>query len=372
MSENKFDYVVVGAGFAGAPMAERLSSQGSSVLVIEQKDHVGGNCYDYIDENGITIHKYGPHIFHTKSKEVWDYLSRFTEWLPYKHKVIANIEGKTISLPVSLMTLHQLFDKEFADKIEKKLISEYGKDKSVSVKVLLNSKDPEIKSSAEIIFRKVFLNYSKKQWGMDPLDLDPEVLNRVPIWTNNNVHYFQDAYQGIPKNGYTAIIEKMLKKPNITVMLNKAYKDVKDKLDYKKLFFTGPIDDFFDFKYGALPYRAIKFAFETLDYEWFQTNSVVNYPGKESFTRITEYKHFNNHKSKKTAILREYPEDYSKGKNVPSYPIPKQENRAIYGKYKAEADTLDNVVFLGRLAEYKYYNMDEVVGRALRINKEAL
>lgn len=363
----KYDYVVVGAGFAGATIAERLANDGASVLVVEQRDHIGGNCYDYVDQNGITIHKYGPHIFHTKSKEVWDYLSQFTKWLPYMHKVLANIDGELISLPVSLKTLHQLYKKGKADSIEKKLIERYGKGNKTSLIELLQSEDLQIKQFAEAIFEKIFFNYSKKQWGCNPLELDPQVLNRLPVWLDYDDHYFKDAYQGIPKDGYTKIMENMLDNRNIEIILKKDYKMIIGDIAFSKLFYTGSIDYYFDYKHGKLPYRALKFEFEALGMEWFQPNSVVNYPGKELFTRITEFKHFNNYKSDKTIVLRELPEDYEAGKNNPSYPIPNEANHELYNQYKIEADKLDNVVFAGRLGEYKYYNMDEVVGKALRI-----
>lgn len=361
----KYDCVVVGAGFAGATIAERLADSGKSVLVIEQRDHVGGNCYDYKDENGITIQKYGPHIFHTNNKEVWDYLSQFTEWIPYKHKVLSNQGDKTVSLPVSLKTIDELFLGTKGDSIKKKLIEYYGSNKKITIIELLENKDTELNDFAEEIFEKIYLGYSRKQWGEDPRNLNSLVLNRVPVWTNYDDSYFKDSFQGIPKDGFTQIVVNMLNKPNIKLILKKSFKEIAGEIEYEKLFFTGSIDEYFGYKHGKLPYRAQRFEFETLAFEWFQSNSVVNYPGIEAFTRITEFKHFDNHKADKTVILKEYSENYEVGKNIPSYPIPKVQNQTLYEKYKQEADKLDNVVFLGRLGEYKYCNMDEVVANSL-------
>ena len=361
----KYDCVVVGAGFAGATIAEKAASKGKSVLIIEQRDHIGGNCYDYTDENGIIIQKYGPHIFHTNIREVWEYLSQFTDWIPYKHKVLANLNGKIVSLPVSLKTLYQLFDKTTAEIVEKKLIGQYGAGNKVSIQELMMTTDSDLNSIAQEIFEKIFKNYSKKQWDIDPLKLDKQVLNRLPIWVDYEDFYFKDKYQGIPKEGYTKLIQNMLNKPNIEIILSKDFKDLVEGILFEKLYYAGPIDYYFDYKYGKLPYRGSEFSLETLDVEYFQSNSVVNYPGNEPFTRITEFKHFNGYKSNKTAIMREYSNEYVSGKNIPSYPIPTDENHKKYDLYKNEAKQLKNIAFTGRLGEYKYYNMDEVVEKAL-------
>ncbi|MBI5700641.1 UDP-galactopyranose mutase [Candidatus Saganbacteria bacterium] len=361
----KYDYIVVGAGFSGATVAERLAAQGKSVLMIEQRDHVGGNCFDYKDENGITVHKYGPHIFHTKSIEVWAYLSQFTEWLPYKHKVLSNRGDINVSLPISFKSIDQIYPASKAASLKIKLNDSFGSGVKISIIDLLNDKDSELKDLAKEIFEKIYLGYSLKQWGEDPRGLDHSILNRVPIWTNYGDYYFNDVYQGIPKDGYTRIIENMINKPNVKILVGQDYKNIIGNLQYDKMFYTGPIDHFFNHKFGKLPYRALRYEFETLNTEWFQANSVINYSGNEPFTRITEFKHFDDHRSDKTVILREYPENYEFGKNTPSYAIPKGENHELYEKYKSEADKLENVVFLGRLAEYKYYNMDEVVLKAI-------
>ena len=362
----KFDFLIVGAGFAGSVLAERLASSGKKVWLVEQRDHVGGNCYDYSNENGILVHKYGPHIFHTKSKEVWEYLSQFTEWFPYRHRVLSHQGDKNVSLPVSLKTIDELFDQGKAKVLKDKLINSFGEGKKVPIFELMGSNDADISKFGEEVYKRIYLNYSMKQWGMDPSKLDGQVLNRVPIWVDYDDSYFKDKYQGMPKQGYTKMLEKMLDNPKISVTLGKDYKEVIDRVDYGTLIYTGPIDYFFDYKYGKLPYRSLRFEFETLDMDKYQDAAVVNYSGSEPFTRLTEFKHFGEYKMPKTTILKEYPEDYISGKNVPCYSIPKNENFKMYRQYQAEADKLDRVVFVGRLAEYKYYNMDEVVERALR------
>ena len=361
-----YDYLIVGAGFAGAVAAERLAGMGKSILLVEKRGHLGGNCYDCYDEAGILIHRYGPHIFHTNSKEVWDYLSRFTSWLPYEHRVLANYHGQILTLPVNLNTLYELYDQKTASALEEKLISYFGRGQKISILELRQNNDPDFKDLAEVVYEKIYLTYTKKQWGVPPEELDPQVTERVPIWLDRDNRYFKDKYQGMPKEGYTKIFERLLDHSAIKVVLNKDYKELLGKVDYQKMIYTGPIDYYFDYKFGALPYRSLKFEFETLGIENFQEVAVVNYTGQEPFTRITEFKHLTDQKIPKTTILREYPEEYLPGKNIPCYPIPKKENFKLYERYKGETDKLENVIFIGRLAEYRYYNMDEVVGRALR------
>lgn len=366
----KYDCVVVGAGLAGSVIAERLANVGKTVLVIEQRDHIGGNCYDYIDENGILVHKYGPHAFHTNSKEVWDYLSRFTNWNDYKHKVTANVDGKIVMLPVNMETISQLFSEKQANLYKDKLLKAFKPGSKLFVTELLEHSEQDIQALAKIIYEKIYLNYSKKQWGVDPKELDPMVLKRVPLWLDYEPYYFKDKYQGMPIDGFTKMIEKILNKPRIEVLLSKDYKDIIEELKYEQLIYTGSIDYFFDYKYGKLPYRSLRFEFEALDEVFHQQTAVVNYPGIEEYTRTTEFKRFYGQSGNGTIILREYPDVYEHGKNVPSYAVPKDENYKLYSKYKAEAEKLKNIAFIGRLAEYKYYNMDEAIGKALSICHE--
>jgi len=367
----RYDYLVVGAGFAGATVAERLASFGYSVLVVEKRDHIGGNCYDYRDKNGILVQKYGPHIFHTNKKEVWEYLSKFTKWNNYKHKVVASLNEKDFSLPVSLKTIKEIFEKEKASLYIEKLLNKYGKGSKVFISELLSSSDDELRDMANAIFKIIYFNYSKKQWGCDPRELSPVVLDRLPLWLDEETNYFKDSFQGMPEEGFSKIFEKMLDNKKIEVVLNKDYKSIVDSIKVKKIFYTGPIDYFFDYKYGNLEYRALSFNFDDINSEFYQNNSVVNYVGPTpAYTRVTEFKHFYSTKSENTVILKEFPEDYREGINVPCYPVPKAENFVLCQKYGEEALKLENVVFLGRLAEYKYYNMDEVVERALCICEE--
>ncbi len=361
----KWDVVVVGAGFAGIVAAERFSSRGKKVLLVEERPHVGGNSYDYYDSQGILVHLYGPHIFHTKDKGVWDYLSRFTSWRLYSHRVQAYIEGKKVPLPFNLNTLEALFPSSFAATLGNKLVSEFGYGARVPVLEMLENKDKDIRFLANYVYENVFLNYSIKQWGLKPEELDPAVTARVPVLVGRDDRYFQDPYQGIPASGYTRMFENMLKNPNISIMLNTDYKNMITTLDFERMVYTGPIDYFFDYKFGVLPYRSMRFDFETLGTDRFQDVAVVNYPNDYEFTRITEFKHLTGQKHEGTTILKEFPEDYEMHKNVPCYPVHTSKNLKTYAKYKKEAESLDNVIFLGRLAEYRYYNMDEVVEKAM-------
>ena len=362
-----WDTVVVGAGFAGIVVAERLAGRGNQVLVVEKRPHIGGNSYDCYDSHGILIHLYGPHIFHTKSKMVWDYLSSFTHWRHYSHKVLAQIDGIKVTVPFNLNSLDLVFSREFASVLANKLILSFGYGARVPILKMLQNGDKDIKFLADYVYEKVFLNYNIKQWGIRPEEIDASVTERVPVLVDRDDRYFQDPYQGMPGQGYTRMFERMLDNANITVMLSTDYKSILGDIKFKRMIYTGPVDYFFDYKHGRLPYRSIRFEFETMDVKFFQDAAVVNYPNDYNFTRITEYKHLTGQKHKKTTVGREFPEDYRPDENVPCYPIHKPANMVILERYKKEADKLDNVVFLGRLAEYKYYNMDEVVEKALAL-----
>jgi UDP-galactopyranose mutase len=374
------EYIVIGAGFAGSVIAERIANVlNKKVLVIEKRSHIGGNCYDYKDENGITIHKYGPHLFHTDDKEVFDYLSDFTEWNIYHHHVLAFIDGQKIPLPFNLNSLYKVFPEVLAQKIENKLLNRYPYNSKVPVLELRKENDGDLKFLANYVYEKVFLHYTAKQWGVKPEEIDAEVTGRVPISISKDNRYFTDKYQAIPKGGYTRIFERMLNHPNIKLMLNTDFKEVMEiDLENKKIYFlgqefkgklifTGMIDEFFEYKFGALPYRSLDLKLETVERDYFQEAAVVNYPNDYDFTRITEFKHIHPVESKKTVILKEYPKAYQAGKDIPYYPVFKEESKELYNKYRELSDGFENLILAGRLADYRYYDMDDIVKRALKV-----
>jgi len=379
------NYIIVGSGFAGSVIAERIANVlNQKVLIIEKRNHIGGNCYDYKDENGIIVHKYGPHLFHTDFKEVFDYLSNFTDWNIYHHRVLAFIDGKKVPIPFNFNTIEQLFPQELARRLEEKLLNRYKYGSKVPILELKKEEDKDLKFLADFIYEKVFKNYTAKQWGLKPEEIDPQVTARVPIYISRDNRYFTDKYQAIPKEGYTKIFERMLNHPNIKIMLNTDFKEVIN-IDFEnkkiyfmgqefkgKLIFTGMIDELFNYKYGYLPYRSLDLRFETIEKEYFQEVAVVNYPNDYDFTRITEFKHIHPVDSKKTTILKEYPKDYKPGRDIPYYPFFTKEAQEIYNKYREEAEKFDNLILVGRLAEYKYYDMDDVVKRALEVFEERI
>ena len=361
--------LIVGCGFSGAVMANLIATVlGEKVLVIDKKSHIAGNSYDYRDEIGIMIHKYGSHIFHTNSEKVWSFLKQFTDFNTYMHKVIAVIDGIETTIPFNFNTLYDVFPETMAKRLEEKLLKTFEYNKKVPILEFQKQDDADLKFLANYVYEKVFLHYTTKQWGNTPEEVDGAVTARVPVYMSRDNRYFQDKYQGIPLEGYTKVVEKMLNHPNIEVKLNTDYKDVKG--DFKRVFYTGSIDEYFNYKYGQLPYRSVNFKMETYNREFYQSNSVVNYPCNYDFTRIHEYKYYLNDKSDKTVIAKEYSENYEQGKNERYYPIPKTENIALYNKYKEEAKTLENVYFLGRLGDYKYYDMDKAILRALELFDE--
>ncbi len=374
----KFDYLIVGSGLSGAVLAERIANElNKKVLIIDKRNHIGGNVYDYYNEYGILVHKYGPHIFHTQMKKVWDYTSQFTDWNLYYHKVLAVVDGQKIPVPFNLNSLHKVFPANYAKKLEDLLISNYGFGIKVPILKLLETKNDDLKFLADYVYKNIFLGYNLKQWGLKPEELDYSVSSRVPIYISRDDRYFQDIYQGIPKEGYTKIIEKMLSNKNIKVLLNTDYKEVIGGIKFDKLIYTGHIDYYFDNMFGHLPYRTLEFKMETifynklnenLDSAFFQEKAQINYPNDYDFTRITEFKHLTSQKSNHSTIAYEFPKAYDHNqKDIdPYYPIPKEENTLLFNKYKAEADKLENVIFLGRLADYKYYNMDQTIGVALQ------
>jgi UDP-galactopyranose mutase len=357
-----YDYLIVGAGFAGSVLAERLASQhGARVLLIDRRPHVGGNAYDEKDVGGILYHKYGPHIFHTNSEQVVEYLSQFTEWRPYEHRVQALVRGQLVPIPINRTTLNMLFDANLRTDTE---AEEYLAARAEPVDAIQTSEDVVINAVGEELYRLFFRGYTRKQWGLDPSELDKQVTSRIPTRTNTDDRYFSDTFQAMPLHGYTAMFERMLDHPLIEKRLGTDFRDLKDEAHKiaSHVIYTGPIDEYFDFRFGKLPYRSLKFDHQILDQEWFQPVAVVNYPSEDvPFTRISEYKHLTGQQAPNTTITYEYPS----AEGDPYYPIPRPENQELFKKYEALADETGNVTFVGRLATYRYYNMDQIVGQAL-------
>jgi len=373
-----FDYVIVGSGFAGAVLAERIATElDKKVLIIEKRKHIGGNCFDFKDENNIIIHKYGPHIFHTNDKEVFNYICKFTNIRIFHHKVLAYIDGKKVPIPFNFNTLYQVFPDTLAKRIEKKLLEKYELNSKVSILELQSEEDSDLKLLSNFIFQKIFLNYTVKQWGLTPDEIDKSVMSRVPVFMGKDNRYFTDKYQFIPTNGYTSLFNKMLNNKNIKIMLQTDFHEIaelkKNKFfifgnEFKgKVIYSGAIDELFGYRFGELPYRSLKFEPETVNTEYYQETAQVNYPNDYDFTRITEFKHFHNVKSNDTVIFREYPEKFKRGKNSRFYPVLTEKNLKLYQKYRIFARKYKNLILIGRLAEYKYYNMDEIIKKSLEI-----
>lgn len=373
-----FDAVIIGAGFAGAVLAERLATQqNKKVLLVEKRQHIGGNCYDYRDENGIIVHKYGPHLFHSNSRQVWDYLSKFTEWDIYQHHVLACIDGKPVPIPFNLNTLYEVFPASMASRLENKLLENYEYNSKVPILQLKQSEDKDLQFLADFVYEKIFVHYTMKQWDMKPEDIDGAVTARVPVFIGRDNRYFNDEYQGVPKNGYTEIFNNMLNHPNIKLMMNTSAKEIMEFSDGKiklmgmpfegKVIYTGLLDDLFDYKFGELPYRSVDMRFETISKRDYQPAATVNYPNNYEFTRITEFKKIHYADTSNTTILKEFPQRYVRGENTPYYPIFTEENQAMYGRYAEEAKKYSQLLLVGRLAEYRYYDMDDIVERALSV-----
>lgn len=364
----KYDYLIVGAGFAGSVLAERISTQlDKKVLVVDKRSHIGGNCFDYYDDYGVLCHKYGPHAFHTKNQKVWEYINQFSSFNTYNHHVLAKIEGKLVPIPFNINTIYQLFPESYASKLESLLIENYGYGLKIPILKLRETQNSELKFLADYIYKNVFEGYNLKQWGKKTEDIDPAVSSRVPVYISRDNRYFQDKFQGIPSGGYTNLFQKLLNHKNIHILLNADYKEIESDIKYDKIIYTGPIDYFFDFAHGRLPYRSLQFEFENKQTEYIQPVAQVNYPNDDLFTRITEFKHFLGQQHNSTTFAREYSLEYVFGKNDPYYPISNDDNQKIYDKYLMDAAKLKNAIFCGRLADYKYYNMDEVIGVALMI-----
>jgi UDP-galactopyranose mutase len=353
-----FDYLIVGAGFAGSVLAERLArGSNKKVLICDKRNHIGGNAYDHYNDAGVLVHKYGPHIFHTNSREVFEYLSQFTEWRSYQHRVMAHVDGQLVPMPINLDTINKLYGLSLTSF----QLEEFFASVAEPVEQVKTSEDVVVSKVGRELYEKFFKNYTVKQWGLDPSELDASVTSRVPTRTNRDARYFTDSYQAMPLHGYTRMFEKMLDHPNIKVMLNCDYREIESEVPYGEMIYTGPVDAFFDYRYGKLPYRSLAFKHETHDREQFQTAPVVNYPNEHLYTRITEFKYLTGQEHSKTSIVYEFPQ----AEGDPYYPVPRKENAALYAKYKALADATPEVYFVGRLATYRYYNMDQIVAQAL-------
>jgi len=354
-----FDYLIVGAGYAGSILAERLArGSGKQVLLVDRRAHIAGNAYDHYDEAGVLVHKYGPHIFHTNSKDVFDYLSRFTQWRQYQHKVLASVDGQLVPIPINLDTINRLYGLS----LNSFQMEEFLASRAESRTEIRTSEDVVVSKVGRELYEKFFRGYTRKQWGLDPSELDSQVTARVPTRTNRDDRYFTDTYQAMPRHGFTRMFANMLDHPNIKVLLNTDYRDVKDIIPYRELIYTGPVDEYFEFRFGKLPYRCLEFKHETLNIPQYQPVAVVNYPNENPFTRVTEFKHLTGQEHPKTSIVFEY----SCSEGDPYYPIPRRENAEIYRQYQQLAEH-EGIHFVGRLATYKYYNMDQVVAQALTV-----
>lgn len=358
--------LIVGCGISGVSLARLLADKGQAVTIIDQRNTSSGNCFDYFDHNGICIHKYGTHIFHTDKEPVWDFLSRFTQWFPYQHKVLGLIDGQLVPIPFNLISIEAIFPKKLAECLTDKLIEHFGLGTKVPILALRKTGDKDLQYLADYVYEKVFLHYTLKQWGLTPEQLDPAVTGRVPVFVGRDCRYFQNRFQGIPLLGYTAMIEKMLDHPSITVKLATPFEHQMEA-SFDRIFYSGPIDEYFDFALGELPYRSLHFDFIEFDRPFFQKNSVVNYPCNYNFTRIGEYKYFLDTQSAKTVVSYEYPRAFVRGENERYYPIVNDANKALYARYQDLAAKAEKVTFFGRLGDYKYYDMDNAVERVLEL-----
>jgi UDP-galactopyranose mutase len=355
-----FDYLVVGAGFAGATIAERLAAHGrKKVLICDKRPHIGGNAYDHYDEAGLLVHKYGPHIFHTNSREVYEYLSRFTAWRPYQHRVRAWVDGQLLPIPINLDTVNQLYGTSYTSFELEAFFASVAE----PVAQMRTSEDVIVGRVGRELYEKFFRNYTRKQWGLDPSELDASVTSRVPVRTNRDDRYFTDTHQVMPLHGYTRMFERMLAHPNIKTLLNTDFEEIRRLVPDADVIYTGPVDEFFGYRFGRLPYRSLEFRFETLDVDVAQPFPVINYPNENAYTRVTEFKYLSGQRHPKTTRVYEY----AKADGDPYYPVPRPENAALYRRYQELAEATPGVQFIGRLGTYKYYNMDQVVAQALTL-----
>src|SRR4051794_19902276 len=359
-AEPVFDYLIVGAGFAGSVLAERLASElDARVLVIDRRNHIAGNAYDFYNDAGILIHKYGPHIFHTNSEKVFQYLSRFTAWRPYEHRVQTSVDGQLVPIPINADTLNKLYGLNLTCQQVDGFLESIAEPRE-QVKT---SEDVVVSRVGRDLYEKFFRNYTRKQWGIDPSELDASVTARVPIRTSRDDRYFTDRFQAMPLRGYTRMFENILSHPNIRVLLNTSYADIQSEVSFRELIFTGAVDEYFEYCYGRLPYRSLHFEHRTYERPLYQPAAVINYPNEHAYTRVTDFKYLTGQEHPRTSVVYEYP----RSEGDPYYPIPQPANSVLYQRYKSLADTLPNVHFVGRLGTYKYYNMDQVVGQALAV-----
>jgi UDP-galactopyranose mutase len=355
-----FDYLIVGAGFAGSVLAERLAAgAGKRVLLCDKRPHIGGNAYDHTDDAGVLVHRYGPHIFHTNSTQVFDYLSRFTAWRRYEHRVLASVDGQLVPIPINLDTVNQLYGL----RLTSFELEEFFATRAEQVAHVRTSEDVVVSRVGRELYEKFFRGYTRKQWGLDPSELDASVTARVPTRTNRDDRYFTDTYQAMPAAGYTRLFERMLAHPNIKILLNCDFREIQRDFAAAEMIYTGPIDAYFDHCYGRLPYRSLEFRHETLAVPRHQPVGTVNYPNEHAYTRVTEFKHLTGQEHAQTSIVYEIP----RAEGDPYYPIPRAENTVLLQRYQARASTLRGVHFVGRLATYRYYNMDQVVAQALTL-----
>jgi UDP-galactopyranose mutase len=360
-----YDYLIVGAGFAGSVLAERLArGSGKSVLLCDRRNHVGGNAYDHADAAGILVHKYGPHIFHTNSRDIFEYLSRFTTWRSYEHRVLASVEGKLLPIPINLDTINRLYGLKLAENEVEKFLAT----RAIKYESPRTSEEVVLSRVGADLYEKFFRNYTRKQWGVDPSQLDAQVTARIPVRTNRDDRYFTDQFQFMPRWGFTRMFENMLDHEHIDLALATDFYELRKEVNFRQLIYSGPIDQFFDFRYGKLPYRSLHFEHRTLDREWFQPVAVVNYPNDFEYTRVTEFKHLTGQQHQRTSIVYEYP----RSEGDPYYPVPQPMNASVYSQYRKLAESLPNVRFVGRLGTYRYYNMDQVVGQALTLYKNLM
>jgi UDP-galactopyranose mutase len=357
-----FDYLIVGAGFAGSVLAERLAGDlGKRVLLVDRRNHIGGNAYDHFDDAGVLVHRYGPHIFHTNSREVFDYLSKFTEWRLYQHRVLASVDGQLLPIPINLDTINSFYGMNLNSRNAGEFLSSLAEKRDA----IRTSEDVVISKVGRELYQKFFRNYTRKQWGLDPSELDAQVAGRVPVRTNHDCRYFTDSYQAMPLRGFTRMFENMLDHPLIKILLQTDYNEVIGTIPFKQLIYSGPVDEFFNCRFGKLPYRSLDFQHETHDVEFYQPVAVVNYPNDYAFTRITEFKYLTGQKHPKTSIVYEYP----RAEGDPYYPILRKENADLYGRYRELAQQTPAVHFVGRLGTYRYYNMDQIVAQSLTTYK---
>ena len=362
-----FDYLIVGAGFAGAVVAERMARGfGKKVLIVDRRDHIGGNAYDHYNADGILVHRYGPHIFHTNSEHVFEYLSQFTSWRCYEHRVLAYVEGKLVPVPINLDTVNLLYGLNLSSEEE---VEQFFAARAETRSAIRTSEDVVVSKVGRDLYEKLFRNYTRKQWGKDPSELDALVTARIPVRTNRDDRYFTDRYQAMPKNGYTRMFQNMLDHKNITIELGCDYRDIRKTLKTNtEIIYSGPVDEYFEFRFGELPYRSLRFQHQTVGTEFLQPVAVINYPNDHAYTRVTEFKYLTGQSHRQTSVVYEYPS----AKGDPYYPVPTPENAALYKRYAELAAANKRVHFVGRLATYRYYNMDQVVAQALTLCKQLM